>query len=144
MCTIMFNRLSVRLALLAGLLLCAPAAGAQDHDPQPAPEQQDDSAETPPAEGQTTEEETPQFEDQVEVRARADDLVGIASSANEGATGHEDLERRPLLRPAELVETVPGVIATQHSGDGKANQYYLHGFTSTTAPTSPPSSPACR
>jgi len=125
----MFNRLSVPLALLAGFLLCAPAAGAQDIDPQPDPEQQQDgSAETPPADSQPAEGETPQFEDQVEVRARADDLVGIASSANEGATGHEDLERRPLLRPAELVETVPGVIATQHSGDGKANQYFLRGF----------------
>ena len=62
------------------------------------------------------------------MRTRGDDLVGIATSASEGATGHEDLERRPLLRPAELVETVPGVIATQHSGDGKANQYFLRGF----------------
>jgi len=27
-----------------------------------------------------------------------------------------------------LVENVPGVIATQHSGTGKANQYFLRGF----------------
>ena len=81
-------------------------------------------------------EETSQFYEQVEVRARADDLVGVARSAAEGATSHEDLATRPLLRPAELVETVPGVIATQHSGDGKANQYFLRGSTSTTAPTS--------
>jgi hypothetical protein len=128
----MCNRFSVRLALLAAWLLCAPAVAqppAQDSQPaepassgEPAP--QTTPAEPPPAE----DGEPAQFEDQVEVRARADDLVGIASSANEGATGHEDLERRPLLRPAELVETVPGVIATQHSGDGKANQYFLRGF----------------
>jgi hypothetical protein len=107
----MLDRLGVRLALpLAALLLSAPTAGAQEAGSQPP------------------DEEAPQFEDSVEVRARADDLVGVASSATEGATGHEDLERRPLLRPAELVETVPGVIATQHSGDGKANQYFLRGF----------------
>jgi TonB dependent receptor/TonB-dependent Receptor Plug Domain len=118
---IMLTRLSERLAPPAGLLLLcfllfAPAAGAHPPD---AP---------PPAEDEPTDDETPQFEDSVEVRARADDLVGIASSAGEGATGHEDLERRPLLRPAELVETVPGMIATQHSGNGKANQYFLRGF----------------
>ncbi|HJW04479.1 MAG TPA: TonB-dependent receptor, partial [Azospira sp.] len=35
---------------------------------------------------------------------------------------------RPLLRPAEVMESVPGLIVTQHSGDGKANQYFLRGF----------------
>lgn len=66
--------------------------------------------------------------DEVEVRERGDDLVGIASSAAEGSTGAEDLQRRPVLRPGELVETTPGVVATQHSGGGKANQYFLRGF----------------
>lgn len=31
-------------------------------------------------------------------------------------------------RPAEALEIVPGLIVTQHSGDGKANQYFLRGF----------------
>ncbi|HVF59586.1 MAG TPA: TonB-dependent receptor [Thermoanaerobaculia bacterium] len=66
--------------------------------------------------------------DVLEVRARSDDLVGVARSATEGVTGHSDLQQRALLRPGELVETVPGVIATQHSGGGKANQYFLRGF----------------
>ena len=35
---------------------------------------------------------------------------------------------RPLLRVAELLEVVPGLIAVQHSGRGKANQYFLRGF----------------
>ncbi|NJL27833.1 MAG: TonB-dependent receptor [Thermoanaerobaculia bacterium] len=69
-----------------------------------------------------------QVYDEVEVKGRADDLVGIASSATEGTTGYLDLQKRPLLRPGELVETTPGVIATQHSGGGKANQYFLRGF----------------
>lgn len=66
--------------------------------------------------------------DDIEVRERVDDLVGIAKTASEGATGHEALEARPIQRSGEIVETVPGLIATQHSGDGKANQYFLRGF----------------
>jgi hypothetical protein len=62
------------------------------------------------------------------VHGRQDDLVGIAGTASEGTTGREQLQWRPLLRPGELLETVPGLIATQHSGTGKANQYFLRGF----------------
>ncbi|MBI3374698.1 MAG: TonB-dependent receptor [Betaproteobacteria bacterium] len=40
----------------------------------------------------------------------------------------EQLEHRPLSRPAEVLEAIPGVIVTQHSGSGKANQYFLRGF----------------
>ena len=35
---------------------------------------------------------------------------------------------RPVLRTGELLEVVPGLIVTQHSGSGKANQYFLRGF----------------
>ncbi len=38
------------------------------------------------------------------------------------------IENRPVLRPGEMLEFVPGLIVTQHSGDGKANQYFLRGF----------------
>ncbi len=62
------------------------------------------------------------------VTGRASDLIGIAGSASEGVTGKVDLEDRPIQRVAELLETVPGFIATQHSGGGKANQYFLRGF----------------
>lgn len=51
-----------------------------------------------------------------------------AIAANQGYVSREQLENRPLLRPGELLETVPGLIVTQHSGDGKANQYFLRGF----------------
>ena len=40
----------------------------------------------------------------------------------------EQLDLRPVLRTGELLEVVPGLIVTQHSGDGKANQYFLRGF----------------
>jgi len=35
---------------------------------------------------------------------------------------------RPMLRVAEILEVVPGMVAVQHSGSGKANQYFLRGF----------------
>ena len=62
------------------------------------------------------------------VGGRADDLTGLADSATQGTVGLDHLRARPLLRPGELLETVPGVIITQHSGAGKANQYFLRGF----------------
>ena len=64
----------------------------------------------------------------VVVTGRAADLTGIAASANQGSVNAFDLELRPLLRPGEIVENIPGVIITQHSGSGKANQYFLRGF----------------
>jgi hypothetical protein len=55
-------------------------------------------------------------------------LVGIAQSASQGAITARQLETRPLMRTGEVLETVPGVVISQHSGEGKANQYYLRGF----------------
>jgi hypothetical protein len=62
------------------------------------------------------------------VQGRIDDLVGRATSASQGHVGQEDIAERPLSREGEVLETVPGVIVTQHSGEGKANQYFLRGF----------------
>ncbi|HEX2009815.1 MAG TPA: TonB-dependent receptor [Roseateles sp.] len=64
--------------------------------------------------------------DSVQVHGRA--ALGAADSASEGEIKAERLAQRPLLRPAELLEAMPGMIVTQHSGDGKANQYFLRGF----------------
>jgi TonB-dependent Receptor Plug Domain len=71
---------------------------------------------------------TAQQLDTVVTKGRVDNLVGVAASANQGTFGAADLALRPLLRPGEIVENVPGVIVTQHSGSGKANQYFLRGF----------------
>jgi hypothetical protein len=65
---------------------------------------------------------------EVVVRGRAEDLLGVALSASQGAVGEADMQDLPLLRRGELLETVPGMVVTQHSGDGKANQYFLRGF----------------
>jgi len=64
----------------------------------------------------------------VSVRGRADDLIGIASSAGQVTVGAEELKNRPLLRSGEILETLPGLIITQHAGGGKANQYFMRGF----------------
>lgn len=64
----------------------------------------------------------------VRVEGRAFDLVGIARNATEGYVGQEQLRKRPLLRVGELLETIPGFIATQHSGAGKGNQMFVRGF----------------
>ena len=66
--------------------------------------------------------------DTITVVGREENLVGTATSASEGALSHDEIERRPRLRPGDLAEYVPGVAATQHSGSGKANQYFLRGF----------------
>lgn len=65
---------------------------------------------------------------QIVVEGSRDNGVGIADSATQGTVTAKQLENRPLLRTGELLETVPGVIVTQHSGDGKANQYFARGF----------------
>lgn len=62
------------------------------------------------------------------VFGRGEAKIGTAQAASEGTVAGSDLLVRPLLRVAELLEAVPGMIAAQHSGSGKANQYFLRGF----------------
>ena len=90
-------------ALIAGLALAlaAPVAAHDDH--------------------------APSLEELV-VYGRAESVIGVAESASEGLVGYDDIRLVPLLRVGELVEAVPGMVATQHSGTGKANQYFLRGF----------------
>ncbi len=64
----------------------------------------------------------------INVQGRGDDLIGIAESGTQGTVGAKEIQDRPILRSGEVLETVPGVIITQHAGGGKANQYFLRGF----------------
>lgn len=101
---------------LAAALACAGLplhAGAQATAPAPA-----DAA--------TLAAATPQS---VEITGRHyDNSVGSSDAASQGVIRAELLKSRPALRPGEVLEFVPGLIVTQHSGDGKANQYFLRGF----------------
>ena len=56
------------------------------------------------------------------------DLSNSAVSASEGSIGQSELSERPLSRTGEMLELIPGMMVTQHSGSGKANQYFIRGF----------------
>ena len=108
---------NLRLALLASAaagLWAVPAAAAEADDQIVATDA-----------GQGAEGSN---EDQIIVYGRGEQRIGIAGAASEGGVAGADLEVRPLLRPGELLEATPGMIVTQHSGGGKANQYFLRGF----------------
>jgi outer membrane receptor protein involved in Fe transport len=66
--------------------------------------------------------------DEVVVTARKHGLIGKVESSTQGTVTRAQLETRPVMRTGELLETVPGLVVTQHAGDGKANQYFLRGF----------------
>ena len=66
--------------------------------------------------------------EEIVVTARRAGLVGVSQAASEGIVPAIQLAQRPILRPGEVLEAVPGLVVTQHSGDGKANQYFLRGF----------------
>jgi outer membrane receptor protein involved in Fe transport len=64
----------------------------------------------------------------VTVLGHYDNAVGTSDAASQGTVMASLIANRPALRTGELLEFVPGMIVTQHSGDGKANQYFLRGF----------------
>jgi hypothetical protein len=66
--------------------------------------------------------------EEIVVTASRIGLIGESRAASEGIVLAIQLEGRPVLRPGEVLEVVPGLVVTQHSGDGKANQYFLRGF----------------
>lgn len=96
---------------LAALILCATPAFAEE-----APNETEVGADADLASAD------------IVVFGRGEAKIGTAQAASEGSVGGSDLLVRPLLRVAELLEAVPGMVAAQHSGSGKANQYFLRGF----------------
>ena len=86
-------------ATLLGMAIAAPLAGAQD-----------------------------KTMDAVSVETSRNSQLGIAESANAGVVTQQQLEARTVYRPGEMLEAIPGLIVSQHSGEGKANQFYLRGF----------------
>lgn len=103
-----------RIFFTLALFAWAPAAAYAQNDPsRPAELQAGESSEEP---------------DQIILVGRRLNLVGEAVSASEGVVGRQEIDSRPLLRSGDLLEFVPGLVATQHSGSGKANQYFLRGF----------------
>ena len=64
----------------------------------------------------------------VQIQGSRNSVLGDAGTANEGVVTQRQLEARTVYRPGELLEAVPGLVVSQHSGEGKANQFYLRGF----------------
>jgi TonB-dependent Receptor Plug Domain len=62
------------------------------------------------------------------ITGRNVNLVGRSAAASVGTIDQEQIKTRPVLRPGEILEAIPGLLVSQHSGEGKANQYYLRGF----------------
>jgi outer membrane cobalamin receptor len=94
----MANRFSLHRPLGLGLLVWG--TWAQAHDPIPT----------------------------IEVVTHYDNAIGNSDAASQGVVNADLLQSRALLRPAEALEFIPGMVVTQHSGDGKANQYFLRGM----------------
>jgi glucose/arabinose dehydrogenase len=68
------------------------------------------------------------FRNLAELPRPEDSLVGVANAASEGAVTARQIETRAIQRAGEVLESVPGMIVSQHGGEGKANQFYLRGF----------------
>ncbi|HWW20555.1 MAG TPA: Plug domain-containing protein, partial [Steroidobacteraceae bacterium] len=65
---------------------------------------------------------------EVTVTGERQGLLGNVLSASEGIVSDAELQLTPQYRPGQTLETVPGLIVTLHSGEGKANQYLLRGY----------------
>ena len=64
---------------------------------------------------------------EVMVTAERRGLIGQAATSSQGLVVNDELALTPAFRPAQLLETTPGLVVTSHSGEGKANQYLLRG-----------------
>jgi len=120
---------TVSLGLAAGSsilsILLASSPGAEDDPPPPA---DPDSAECVTVSESVTVTAKRTFRDLADLGGSGENALGVANAAAEGSVTAAQIDARPVLRPADLLEAVPGLVVSQHSGEGKANQYYLRGF----------------
>lgn len=66
--------------------------------------------------------------ERIRIQGEAQTQSGQFVSASQGWVSGNTLVERPMLRTGEMLEFIPGMMVTQHSGSGKANQYFLRGF----------------
>lgn len=147
-------RLSVRLLLLAetalvGLFIVVPDARAQNVDTSAdatvlpvitvqAPQQSKKPGQSPKRSARDNPQSAkpsavPNQSIEQAISASGAPNVGSGSQgqpsmASQTTITGEALNARPVTRPGEVLEAVPGLIVTQHSGEGKANQYFLRGY----------------
>ncbi|MGB6450561.1 MAG: TonB-dependent receptor [Steroidobacteraceae bacterium] len=65
---------------------------------------------------------------EVTVTAQRLNLIGVATTASQGVVVNSEITLTPAYRPGQVLETVPGLDVTTHSGEGKANQYLMRGY----------------
>ncbi len=125
-------RVHLALAIFAMLTLMPSAAMAEEpaNDDRAHADIEGEADEEPDVEGEASSagHEPPRDLKPIVIRGRSEKLVGDAPAASMGRVGAAEIERRAFLRAGEVLEVVPGLIATQHSGTGKANQFFLRGF----------------
>jgi outer membrane cobalamin receptor len=85
-------------------------------------------AQTPPATPEAPPVAADAIPEQVLVTAPRFELLGTATTSSQGIILKQELLEIPAYRAGQLLETVPGLVVTIHSGEGKANQYLLRGF----------------
>ncbi len=66
--------------------------------------------------------------DEFTIAGKAFNLLEKVPASSIGVSNNSELSQRPFLRRGELLEVIPGFIATQHAGGGKANQYFVRGY----------------
>jgi outer membrane receptor protein involved in Fe transport len=52
----------------------------------------------------------------------------VPQLASQTTISGADLNSRPTVQSTDILEAAPGLAVVQHSGSGKANQYYLRGY----------------
>jgi outer membrane receptor protein involved in Fe transport len=105
---------ALKSAVLVGSMAVVSAARADDQGNAPPP----------PTETGGVVSDAPEAPTEVVIQGDHEDR----DAASRVHVGHRELELRPRLRPADILEAVPGLFAVQHAGGGKANQYFLRGF----------------
>ena len=106
------------------------AQGQAAQDDQP-PGLELSSAQTAPLDAANPPDAAASRDQQLEttvITGHYDNGVGTSDAASQGRITAKLIENRPTLRTGEIMELIPGLIVSQHSGEGKANQYYLRGF----------------
>ena len=82
--------------------------------------------------------------EEIVVEGHYQDSVGTSEAASAGSFTHQLIADRPMLRPGEVLEFVPGLIITHTAAPERRTRTICAASTSTTAPTSRPISTACR
>ena len=89
---------------------------------------QDDTQAAPADDAGTTADNNANGGKDIVVTASRLDLLGSAQTASQGIITAKEVELRPIYRPGQLYESIPGLVVTIHSGEGKANQYLIRGY----------------